>query len=376
MIRFALFLGLVLHVAVAVWNGFFGPSFGADGDALAFHKEALYYASNLGRFEYVTGWVYAYFLGILYRLFSDHIFFGSMVSVVAWYFSAKYVEFIMKSLFQSSSRTAIVLLLYGIWPSVILNTSVTLRESFQLLSINMMIYAAINIFAIGNNKWLTLIFAMLIASALHGALLVFSGAVFVYTIYLYSRDRLKLSPSGRGVVLSFSLLIILFSYSLFGNVSYNIDNGIIDAVQSYNEGAIAINARADFRSQIYFSGPLDFLTFLPIAFFQYMMEPIPRHISSAADAAVFLENAARAGLLIWAVFINRRASGANRDIQSFILLSYIGLEVIWSIGTVNWGTASRHHVPGMALLLIASMQALGSQYAVHGRQIGRWSAQA
>jgi hypothetical protein len=38
----------------------------------------------------------------------------------------------------------------------------------------------------------------------------------------------------------------------------------------------------------------------------------------------------------------------------FIFLSYLVMETIWSLGTSNWGTASRHHLPSLGLLLVAS----------------------
>ena len=38
----------------------------------------------------------------------------------------------------------------------------------------------------------------------------------------------------------------------------------------------------------------------------------------------------------------------------FILIAYFALETIWSLGTVNWGTASRHHIPATGILLAAA----------------------
>jgi hypothetical protein len=35
-------------------------------------------------------------------------------------------------------------------------------------------------------------------------------------------------------------------------------------------------------------------------------------------------------------------------------MSYFAQELIWSIGTVNWGTSVRHHMPSFGLLLFAA----------------------
>ena len=362
MIRFILFCGLILHIGVAIWNGFFGPSLGAEGDAAVFHEEALYFANNLGNFEYVTGWVYAYFLGILYRTFSDHIFFGSMISVFAWFLSSIYLLKTMKILNQNNINIIIVLLLFSIWPSSVLNTSVTLREAFQMLSINIILYSAVNIFWNNKNSWILLGVGMMLGSVLHGALLIFCGAMFFFIIYKFAQIRLKFSTTSR-FLLTFIVggAGLVIAYGLLGNIAYSVDDGLVAAVQTFNEGATSINARANYRDDIYFSGPLDLILFLPVAFFQYMLEPLPARIGSAADAALFLENVVRVGMLSWAIFVNFRLDKRNRPVHSFILLAYIGVSLIWSIGSVNWGTAARHHVPGLGLLLVAAFYSLRSR---------------
>jgi hypothetical protein len=38
----------------------------------------------------------------------------------------------------------------------------------------------------------------------------------------------------------------------------------------------------------------------------------------------------------------------------FVFINYFILELIWSMGTVNWGTALRHHIPSFGLLVIAA----------------------
>lgn len=355
MIRFFLFLGLCLHIAVAIWNGFFGPSLGAEGDALAFHNEAVYFANNLGSFEYITGWVYAYFLGAMYKFFGIHIFFGSMISVFAWLLSAIYLIKALNLLDQSKKTIAMVIFVFSIWPSAVLNTSVTLRESFQTLSVILILYGAIGTFKEGKKQWAILLLGMALGSVLHGALLLFSGAMFFYLVYSFTKIRLSFSTWG-------SMLITLvvgsaggaLAYTLLGNIAYSVDQGLVAAVQSFNEGATSVSARANYRDNVYFSGPLDFIIFIPVAFFQYMMEPLPTRIASAADAVLFLENLLRAVLLLTATVTNFRLEQRFRGSHSFVLISYLILCLIWAVGTVNWGTASRHHAPGLGLLLIVA----------------------
>jgi hypothetical protein len=355
-VRLALFLGLAAHIAIAIWNGFFGPSFGAEGDALNFHNEAIYYANNLGNFEYTTGWVYSYFLGIMYRIFTDHIFFGSMISVISWFISAFILIATMRFLDQTDSRIALALLAYSLWPSALLNNSVTLRESFETLGVSCIIYASLLCFWHYKNKWVLLIFGMIVCSVLHGALLVFSAASLIWLLYNIGVYRFKFSLTTNIMFMSIvGAFVILAGYFTFGNIAYNLDSGFIGAVENFNEGAISINARADYRADFEFGGILNIILFFPTAFLQYMVEPIPGRIENIQDASLFLENFARIFLLIMAFVVNRKIPSANRAPHSFILVAYVGLSVIWSVGTVNWGTASRHHAPGLMLVIVAAM---------------------
>lgn len=45
--------------------------------------------------------------------------------------------------------------------------------------------------------------------------------------------------------------------------------------------------------------------------------------------------------------------GAEKDLYRLLC----SLEMIWSIGTINWGTAIRHHLPVWGLLLLAAYAA-------------------
>jgi hypothetical protein len=355
-VRFVLFLGLAAHVAIAIWNGFFGPSFGAEGDAVNFHNEAIYYANNLGRFEYVTGWIYSYFLGFLYSIFTDHIFFGSMISVFAWFMSAVLLTKTMKILNFNNGAMIIAILIFSLWPSAVLNTSVTLRESFQTLGISCIVYASIAIFWKQSNKWIILIIGILISAPLHGALLLFSSFCLVSLLYNIFTYRLKIGFTPKIILLSMiGGSVTITGLFLLNNIAYNLDNGLIGAVESYNEGASAINARADYRVDTKLENLFDVIFFFPIAFLQYIFEPLPGRIGNIQDAILFFENLFRVALLLRAAFVNRQLSPVERPPHTFIFLAFIVLSVIWSVGTVNWGTASRHHAPGLMLVVLAAL---------------------
>ena len=66
--------GFVLRLLVAIWNGFFGPSFGAELDAGKFHLAAVEVAQNPYLDEFRTGWIYTDVLGLFYYVTTDSVF--------------------------------------------------------------------------------------------------------------------------------------------------------------------------------------------------------------------------------------------------------------------------------------------------------------
>ena len=70
------------------------------------------------------------------------------------------------------------------------------------------------------------------------------------------------------------------------------------------------------------------------------------------DVILTLENILR-GIMIFlgikALFFTEED---NKKILLILLFAFLVLEFTWSVGTTNWGTASRHHVPSLGLLLL------------------------
>ena len=80
------------------------------------------------------------------------------------------------------------------------------------------------------------------------------------------------------------------------------------------------------------------------------------------DFIVMLENILRAWLL-WKVWMwMRSVSVQGKRPVLVVLLSYLLLEMVWSLGTVNWGNAVRHHIPSVGLLLIVGFAYAGASF--------------
>jgi uncharacterized membrane protein len=83
-----------------------------------------------------------------------------------------------------------------------------------------------------------------------------------------------------------------------------------------------------------------------------MFAPFPWQIGNVKDIHAMLESMLRIVLLILAVSSWRRSSGEVRSYYSFLLIVVLGMELMWALGTVNWGTAIRHHVPGHSIIVL------------------------
>lgn len=353
------FLGFVVRLFVATWNGFFGPSFGANLDALSFHLEAVAYARNPTFDEFRIGWIYTKFLGLFYYLTADSLFLGSLLSCFAWLGSALILASCLRILSVERCIQTKVMLIYALLPSSIMFTAVTLREPYQLFFLNLAMYAVLRIYSHkASRHWITLILAIAGAGSLHGGLLAFGIIMFAGTLLLVSmRGKNGISCAKIGLMVTVATVVIGYGFSFFGDITYNLSNGLGSAIEAYQQGELAINARANYKSEVTISGLGGLPIFILVGLFQYLFEPFPWHISAASDIVTLLENILR-GWLIWKVLKALRVAPVpQRRTLLFIFFAYLTMETIWSAGTINWGCAARHHIPAWGLLLLAAYAA-------------------
>lgn len=347
-------IGFFLRFLVAIWNGFFGPSIGADSDAVLFHEIALE-VSRLGMFDtkYNIGWVYSIFLGTIYSWTIDSIFLGSVLSCLAWLMSALVLNKSIQLLGIEKKYRDLALLFYAIIPSSIFFTSVTLREVYQLLFVNLLIYASLMII-IKRKKhfWGLLILAGLGMGVLHFGLVLYAILAAVLTFYFTSIKSDKLFS--LELIIFYVPVLALLGYggmNLFVEiVPFDFTDGLAAAVQSYQGGHNEARAMYTFKPEI--DGLLDLILFMPVSLLQYFLEPLPWRVATPLDAALFIENIFRFTLIYFAIRGFFKVKAFHKTPLIFLILMFFALEILWALGTVNWGSAVRHHVPGMGILMI------------------------
>lgn len=357
---FLIYCGFILRLLVAFWNGFFGPSPGADLDAQGLYNYAVAVSQNLQFDELRIGYVpYTNVLGFIFHFTVPSLFLGSVISCFAWLWSGHIFLKILDFMEASSRSKFKAAFIYSFYPSSILYTSVTLREPFQLLFLTLSVYCALKIYYRGNAmRFLSLITYIFLMAMLHGAMLITGIALLAGSILLYSlKNKYKISyvKVGAAALVISPLIIYLVSYSF--TVSYDFSDGLVNAAQSYQDVAISIGGRTNYKSTTEYFGGLGILWFAVFGFFQYMFEPFPWNIGIPIDGLVMLEGFLRFYLLFLAYKNFQSRSGGSDFGWIFVLFVFFIAEFTWSLGTVNWGTGMRHHVPAFFCLLVVAFSA-------------------
>jgi hypothetical protein len=191
--------------------------------------------------------------------------------------------------------------------------------------------------------------------ALHGALIAFGLFILLAAIVFIAMRGRRRVPWSRFVLLA-PLIALTFFYglSVFTEGAYNLNDGLVAAVQAFQEGTIGIDARANYRDSVDLDSVLSLFLFIPYSLLQYLFEPMPWRVSASADLVLTLENILRTWLIWRAGVAIRKIPKLDRRPILFIVLLYLAIETIWAVGTSNWGTAVRHHLPGLGLLIIAA----------------------
>jgi hypothetical protein len=352
-----IWMGFFIRAFTALWNVMMGPGFWVGGDAFLFHENAVAYSNNLTLDEFIVGHFYSYFLGFIYFITGDSFFVGGILSAITWLISAYILKKINTACLMSTKHQYLVMLIYSLLPSSIAYTSLTMREAYQMLFLNLAIFSTLKIYLSKSNRyWITLFFAVVGMGVLHGALMAFGLFIIIITIFLASIKNFKKFISFKiFVAIPLVSFIILYGISIFTNFSYNLDNGLAAAIERNQLGSLATDARANYKDNVEINSSVSLLFFLPISLFQYLFEPMPWRISSMLDLVSLTENILRAWL-IWKIFIGlKKMSSVQFKPVLFIVISYFLIELIWSVGTINWGTSIRHHLPSIGLLLVAAL---------------------
>ncbi len=353
-VHYAIVFGLLLRLGMAAWNGLWGPSFGAGPDAAGFHAGAVEYALGLPS-DFRLSNIYIYALGNVYRWLTPSLLLGGALSCAAWLASAVLLLQMMKMMEIAKEQQFMTMLLFAVLPSSVVITSVTLREAYQLLAVHLVVYAGLKI-QLGRSRehWILLLTGVVLMGALHGALFVAGSVIAVITLTFSAIHRENPRFWVKSALVLLLLLLVAYAGSgMFIEAVFNVKLGLAEALQA-RQDSWQQSARASYSTGLQLRSDADLLLFVPAALFQYLFQPFPWRASTALDWALLLENLLRLVLICKAVAGLYFLSLQPKARLLFVFAAYLVIETVWAVGTINWGTAVRHHLPAFGLLLLAS----------------------
>jgi len=276
-----------------------------------------------------------------------------------------------------------VLILYAAMPSLATYQSYILREVWQSLATLLVLYASLSW---NKRGWrpmtgLTLLLGFALGSSLHHALPLAMLGLVLLGILLASGETLGTFVRNPHKALGLLILGVAFFIAMLPLLNQNVrfisltEGNLVDDAARFTAAAERVgNDAGAFYGQF---ADLRRPWTLPGAFGAYQLSPLPYQMRGIADVVLTLENAFRI-FLLWNWWKGRRlAEPAERRIVDLVVAMWFFLELVWSIGTVNWGTASRHHAMGYSLVLVAGWASQRRRKLVDGQdqaKIGQVSA--
>ena len=357
-----------------------GQMIGADGDANDLYKAAVSGSSNIRNLKWdieslfsrgFDGFINVHAL-IQWALGGASFFLAHSFSLLGAALCLILISKIWLLLVPAEyKRLPYVLLIYSLLPSVLTFQSYILSEVWQSLCILGIAWMSLHIQRYGYS--LTRIFGILIFAVV--GIFLHKAMIFMTIITLFGGLLIasKISVNQwfmRPIRLFkycfvFVLFLLILSPIIIKSVYFHIilDGRLAQYAESYATGGMK-GARAEYGKQFYLERPWTLIS----AFAAYQIMPLPWKLRGIADLVLFAENMFRVLLLLSYLFYRKKLSQLHKDNMDVLVLMWFMIELVWSLGTINWGTAARHHVPAVALLLIVG---LGSIYLVKSERTVR-----
>jgi len=349
---YAIWFCLVLHHAVVFLNVYIpdASTFHLNATHLAVKPEPVWFRDiNNGAI------IYFHSLAFLYSVFCASLFFGEELSVLAFALSCVVLVKLVNHLDLRRFRVGIVLL-FGLLPSKVVFESATLRESWQALFFLLSVYWTIRLWkrpGILNVSFLLMSgFCM---SILHPGLAKYGMYLIILCVIwgiLGRKENVRWARHLRFLfagMLVACVILLTQKMGVFLTVEQALEgiSGIRESLLEYKDGGRTVYSFILDASSVY-----GLVTTIPMVFVQYMFAPFPWQVENVKDIYLVLESILRFLLLFFAISSWWKSSGEVRSCYRFLLIAVLGMEFVWALGTVNWGTAVRHHVPGYGVFVL------------------------
>ena len=361
-----LILGFILRFFVAIYFNFNENNISID--SISIHDYAVHFANLLdqGKFHFKSYWnttadvkgipvdyrikLFSFYLGTLYYFFKSSILLGSIFSILAWLMSAIVILRICNFFKLEKIYKTALILIYSFLPSLVYFSSLILREPYQLLFFNLFLLFYLLFLSNNKIKFLLLSFLFLFfLILLHEAFLIFAAIVSLFTIILKLKDFLL---NNKFLFFLLFLLIIFYYFLFISNYIEILSKYAIQEVSHYLNGINDSRTAYIFKDDLLFFDLSSFLNFYFKSLFHYFFYPFLFTDLNFKDTILGFENILRFLFFFLLIFNYLKYKKKFNFFLVILITFYFLIESIWSLGTANWGTSVRHHIPSIGILLL------------------------
>lgn len=341
---------ILLHSAISIGNGLYGPIYGADNDALRFHDAATFYFDiNSNTDLLIPGWIYSIFLAVVYELTSYSWAIGSMLSTVFFAGLLLVSIFLYRTLIFNHANVQInkdiveskIIILIGLIPASIILTSITMREVYQMFFLSLSVLFTVKYLQRKQVRDLIfLILTLFMFAGLHASFKYYV-AIYLVALFCFQLRKFVINSALKYKIILFivtCLALLFVDVSIFHAIIYKFVEGTVGAEES----------RAYYGLPEIHANLFSIVSFMFVSLFNYMVRPFPWEMTSPIDILPFFENMLRV-FFIWRIFQLKKFVTAP---MVWVLFAALLLELLWGMGTLNWGTAQRHHLVAWPLFVV------------------------
>lgn len=368
-----LLVALVLRLGLALFPVYIAPLPDSQTDALAFEQTGWNFSQSLQEGlpielpEY--GGLYSAFIGFIYYIFGQSFFLIQMPNVFVGVLIVFNIYRIGAFLWgeRFGQRAAWVSTFF---PTLILYAAMTRRETFIIYFLTLSLYYLLRWYDKGEIKLfifssLIILFGGILHSVLTLGLLVHGYLVlkrwFKECIIRRSKYCIKIATAGLLILIIIGAVLMsgLGFYQKFRNLK------TLDDVGHYQ--AYTARGRAAYLENLILAKPIDIIWQFPIRVIYFLFTPFPWMISSITDIIGFADVIFYIVLMIHAW--KRSSTWLYNKRALPLTLMFLIFLAVFAMGTSNYGTAIRHRLKIVPMLIIWATAPLNKHY--QSRFVGR-----
>lgn len=351
-IRQILYIILFIRLTMAVYQRYFGTlplgSEDSRGFDIASWKIALSSRAMKDIFSIRTDFHFKYIASIYYALGRVTLFIQSInvfLSIATIVFIGKITE----ELVEDKKLVYEGIIMATLWPLFNIFVTTIIRESIIIFFTTLSIYQFIVWTKHCKNKYIiAAILYLFIASIFH------SGVVYILLIYLCS--YIFYDPVNKKYKVYVSHLII--SLILILLIVYKFNNILMGRLSSLNWEfilkvlSITTNGRTSYLQGLKPRSIMDLIWQTPIKMIFFMCTPFIWNIRTIGDMILFCFDVVPYYFIYYYIVRMIKNNGLRRNFAVTSLL-IIGLVIfsVYSLGTLNYGTAARHRLKAIGVLI-------------------------